>query len=50
MYDLATDPLEIKNLTAKGYARTEAEEAEFIRLQAKLAEVEATRLQPLASS
>jgi len=50
MYDLKTDPLEIRNLAAKGYTRTSDEETEFIRLQARLADVEATRLQPLAAA
>jgi choline-sulfatase len=45
MYDLLKDPLEIKNL-ANG-PRTPKEQREFERLQAKLAAVKATRLQPL---
>jgi len=46
MYDLETDPSESVNL-AHGDNRTPEQEAEYIRLQAKLAEVERTRLQPL---
>lgn len=47
MYDLATDPLETKNLAYHGYQRTPHDEAEFIRLQAELAVVEQKRLRPL---
>jgi arylsulfatase A-like enzyme len=47
MYDLADDPLETKNLAYSDYQRTPAEQAEFIRLQQRLATVEELRLQPL---
>jgi hypothetical protein len=47
MYDLQKDPLERKNLGRAGYTRTKAEEAQFVRLQKKLAAAQATRLQPL---
>lgn len=47
MYDLEADPLEIRNIAYSGHKKTPHEEAEFIRLQAKLADVEATRLRPL---
>jgi choline-sulfatase len=45
MYDLLHDPTEVHNLATS--ERTEKQQAEFVRLQAKLAEVEKTRLQPL---
>ena len=47
MYDLATDPLETRNLADASWKRTPQQEAEFIRLQAQLAAVEQDRLQPL---
>jgi choline-sulfatase len=47
MYDLKTDPLEMKNLAYEGYERSEREEAQFQRLKRKLAAVEKTRLKPL---
>ena len=47
MYDLQTDPLETINLARPGYRRTSAENAQYARLRRKLAEVQATRLQPL---
>jgi choline-sulfatase len=47
MYDLKSDPLERKNLAYKHYKRSPAQEREYRRLRAKLAEVEKTRLQPL---
>jgi len=50
MYDLENDPLEVRNIASNAHKRTPHEEAEFLRLQGKLAEVEATRLQPLASA
>ena len=46
MYDLNTDPLEVKNLATTD--RTHRQQKEFERLQAKLAEVKATRLLPLS--
>jgi hypothetical protein len=49
MYDLVCDPDEMTNPAAPGYQRTAEQEAEFQRLQAKLEQVIATRLQPLAS-
>jgi hypothetical protein len=45
MYDLMDDPLEVCNI-ANG-PRTPQQQREYQRLQAKLAEVKATRLQPL---
>ena len=45
MYDLLTDPLEVNNLA--NTSRTPQQQREYERLQAKLAEVQATRLQPL---
>jgi len=47
MYDLQQDPTESTNLAAPGFQRTKTQEKEFQRLQSKLAQVEATRLQPL---
>ena len=47
MYDLKTDPLETTNLARPGYRRTPAENAQLTRLRRKLANVRATRLQPL---
>ena len=38
MYDLKTDPLERKNLAYKHYKRSPAQEREYRRLRAKLAE------------
>jgi arylsulfatase A-like enzyme len=46
MYDLLTDPREVNNL-ANG-PRTPQQQRQYERLQAKLAEVQATRLQPLS--
>lgn len=46
MYDLNADPRESKNL-ANG-PRSPRQQKEYDRLRAKLAEVKATRLQPLA--
>ena len=46
MYDLLTDPLEVTNLA--NVSRTPQQQREYERLQAKLAEVKATRLQPLS--
>jgi len=47
MYDLLKDPTEIDNLAAPGRNRTKEQQAEYVRLQAKLRVVQATRLQPL---
>jgi choline-sulfatase len=47
MYDLRTDPLEKKNLAAKGYERTPRQQKEYRRLRRKLARVQRKRLQPL---
>jgi choline-sulfatase len=47
MYDLKTDPNEEVNLAFEGYERTPSQEREFLRLQKKLAKVEAQRLSPL---
>ncbi len=48
MYDLAGDPLEITNIAFPDYPRTPEQQRQYDRLQAKLAEVKATRLQPLS--
>jgi len=45
MYDLLNDPLEVINLA--NVPRTPLQQQQYQRLQAKLAEVKATRLQPL---
>jgi len=50
MYDMLTDPLERTNLAWHDYRRGPHEEAEFMRLRAKLDEVERTRLQPLPAA
>lgn len=50
MYDLKEDPLETVNIANPGYSRTAEQEQELQRLMARLAEVEATRLQPLANT
>jgi choline-sulfatase len=47
MYDTLTDPIERVNIAYPGHKRTPTQEREFVRLQAKLAQVEKTRLQPL---
>jgi arylsulfatase A-like enzyme len=47
MYDTLTDPIERVNIAYPGHKRTPTQEREYARLQAKLAEVEKTRLQPL---
>jgi choline-sulfatase len=47
MYDLQTDPLEVRNLAFSGYRRTPEQERQYRRLRAKLDVVEQTRLQPL---
>ena len=48
IYDLATDPSEIRNLGYENCKRTPEQEAEFARLQTELAAVEQDRLQPFA--
>jgi hypothetical protein len=50
MYDLANDPLETTNLAYRGYARTPAQQRQFVRLNKNLDEVIATRLQPLPTT
>ncbi len=50
MYDLAEDPLETVNLANPDFSRTAEQEQELQRLMAKLADVEATRLQPLPNT
>ncbi|HEX6748650.1 MAG TPA: sulfatase-like hydrolase/transferase [Longimicrobium sp.] len=50
MYDLLHDPLERVNLCWPGHTRTPEQEREYLRLRAKLDEVQKTRLAPLASS
>lgn len=50
MYDLKKDPLERNNLAYEGYQRTRRQEAAYLRLRAKLEEVQATRLQPLPNT
>ena len=46
MYDLKHDPLEVRNLAHPDTRRTKKQQQAYDRLQAKLAEVEQTRLQP----
>jgi hypothetical protein len=50
MYDLATDPLETTNLAYRGYTRTREEQKQFVRLNKKLNEAIAARLQPLPNT
>ncbi len=50
MYDLVDDPLERINIAHRSYSRTPEQELELERLKARLAEVEATRLRPLANT
>jgi choline-sulfatase len=50
MYDLVDDPLERVNIAHRDYSRTPEQELELERLKARLAEVEATRLQPLPTT
>jgi len=50
MYDLLRDPLERENLAYPGYPRAAEQEAEFVRLQRRLAEVQQERLQPLPTT
>jgi choline-sulfatase len=47
MYDLETDPLEVRNIAYKGHKRTKKQQQEYERLRKQLAVVERTRLQPL---
>ncbi|MBV9537186.1 MAG: sulfatase-like hydrolase/transferase [Solirubrobacterales bacterium] len=47
MYDLKADPLETTNLAHPGYKRTAEQQAQYVRLKAKLARIEKTRLGPL---
>ena len=47
MYDLQRDPLERINLAAPGFQRSPEQQKQLARLQTKLANVQATRLQPL---
>ncbi len=47
MYDTLLDPAERVNIAYPGHKRTPTQEREYARLQAKLAKVEKTRLQPL---
>ncbi len=47
MYDLKNDKDETRNLTAPGYKRNKKQRKAYNRLQNTLAQVEATRLQPL---
>jgi arylsulfatase A-like enzyme len=49
MYDLLSDPLEVRNLAYRKYKRTPEQEREYRRLRAKLKRVENTRLAPLPS-
>jgi hypothetical protein len=46
MYDLLRDPLEKENLAYEGYQRTQEQQIAYDRLQQKLQDVKATRLQP----
>ena len=48
MYDRQADPNETTNLAWSGYQRDDEQEAAYQRLLALLAEIERTRLQPLA--
>lgn len=50
MYDLKKDPVERRNLAYEGYHRTKRQEAELLRLQRRLAEVQESRLQPLPNT
>jgi choline-sulfatase len=47
MYDLKHDKLETKNIAWPTFNRSKKQQKELDRLTNKLAEVEATRLQPL---
>ena len=46
MYDLEKDPLETKNIASPGFKKNKEQKKELRRLMNKLANVEATRLQP----
>jgi arylsulfatase A-like enzyme len=46
MYDLQQDPLEKKNIAATGFKKNKEQKKALRKLQNKLANVEATRLQP----
>ncbi|MFN8591168.1 MAG: sulfatase-like hydrolase/transferase [Thermomicrobiales bacterium] len=48
MYDLKHDPLEVRNIAAPDAKRTKTQKRELARLQAKLADIEEKRLQPLS--
>jgi choline-sulfatase len=50
MYDLANDPLEEANLAFRGYHRTREQQAQYVRLQRKLAKVKQARLEPLPNT
>lgn len=50
MYDLLLDPTERENLAHISYSASPEQEAARERLTAKLAEVVATRLQPLSAT
>jgi len=50
MYDLKRDPLEKRNLAAKGHKRTPLEERAYRRLRRKLGRVQRRRLRPLQRS
>jgi len=50
MYDLKRDPLEKRNLAARGHKRTPLEERNYRRLRRKLARVQKTRLRPRKSA
>lgn len=47
MYDLLTDPKELRNLAHASYRRTPEQERQFNRLREKLTRIAATRLVPL---
>jgi choline-sulfatase len=48
MYDLKHDPLEERNIAWHGHERTDHQKQELQRLKDRLAEVQRTRLQPIA--
>jgi len=50
MYDLKRDPLEKRNLAARGHKRTPLEERAYRRLRRKLGRVQKRRLRPLKRS